>query len=207
MLKEKMFDALKSRYSNLGHSDETLNSVASMAIIGLAEDADDAAIAARASESSVSDMLKTLQSQFDKARGEAKKVTPKEPEGGKHEPTGDGKLDEVLSLLKSQKAESDAIKARLEELEGVNKTKAHDELVARIGKELGMSETVLGLCKQGLSADMDENGIRDALGAKKKALIEEGIKFDDGQAGHRTETQTQAERESAAEWVKEHKVE
>ena len=65
---KKMIEALKKRYSNLGLSEEQLNLVAPMAILGLPETADEAAIDARASESYISDMLKNMQSQADKIR-------------------------------------------------------------------------------------------------------------------------------------------
>jgi hypothetical protein len=76
IMKSKMFDALKKRYSNLGLSDEQLNLVVPMAILGLSDDADAASIDARASESYISDMLKNMQSQSDKIRSLEKK--PKE---------------------------------------------------------------------------------------------------------------------------------
>lgn len=209
-MKQKMLGELKSRYSNLGLSDDQFNLVVPMAVLGLADDADDAAIAARASESYISDMLRNMQSQSDKIRSLEKK--PKgngddDNKGGKHEPTGDGKLDEVLSLLKSQKEANDALQKRLEALEGAGKQKDFDSMVARVGKELNLSPAMLDLCKAGLSSDMDETAVKNALGAKKKALVDEGVKFDDGVGGHHRETQSEAERQEAEEWVKQHKVE
>lgn len=202
---EKMLGALKARYSNLGLSEEVLKSVASMAIIGLDESADDAAIAARASEGYVSDSLKTLQSQFDKVRGEGKRSIKEEPKGEKHEPIEGGAMEEVLSLLKEQKAANESMRSRLDALENAGKVKSFDEMVSRVGKELKMSASILDLCKQGLSSDMDETAVRNALGAKKKALIDEGIKFDD-QSGHLSGTQTQAEQEEASQWVEHNKI-
>lgn len=206
-MKTKMLGELKSRYSNLGLSDDQFNFVVPMAILGLPDDADDAAIAARASESYISDMLKNMQSQSDKIRSLEKKQKEEPKSGNKgDEPGSGGKLDEVLALLKSQKEANDAMQARLEALEGANKTKAFDELVASVGKELNLSASMLDLCKQGLSSDMNEKAIRDALGAKKKALMNEGVRFDDGVPGHYTSSQTDAEKKAAEEWVKAHEV-
>lgn len=205
-MKTKMLGELKSRYSNLGLSDDQFNFVVPMAILGLPDDADDAAIAARASESYISDMLKNMQSQSDKIRSLEKKQKEEQNSGNEGDEPGSGKLDEVLALLKSQKEANDAMQARLEALEGANKTKAFDELVASVGKELNLSASMLDLCKQGLSSDMNEKAIRDALGAKKKALMDEGVRFDDGVPGHYTSSPTDAEKKAAEEWVKAHEV-
>lgn len=205
-----MLSALKTRYSNLGLSDDQFNLVVPMAILGLSDDADEATIAARASESYISDMLKSMQSQADKIRTLEKR--PKdEPipsnKGGKQEPTGDGKMDEVLKLLKAQKDANDAMQKRLEALEGAGKQKDFDSMVARVGSELKLSAAMLDLCKAGLSSDMDEKAVRDALGAKKKALIDEGVRFDEGGSAGNKGAQSQAEQSEAEEWVKQHKVE
>ena len=69
-----------------------------------------------------------------------------------------------------------------------------------------MSADILDLCKQGLSSDMDETAVRNALGSRKKSLIDAGVKFDDGQASHQSGTQTQAEQEEARQWVEQHKI-
>lgn len=209
-MKQKMLSALKTRYSNLGLSDDQFNLVVPMAVLGLADDADEAAIVARASESYISDMLKSMQSQSDKIRTlekKPKKDDDNDNKGGKQEPTGDGKMDEVLSLLKAQKEANDAMQKRLEALEGAGKQKEFDSMVASVGKELKLSAAMLDLCKAGLSSDMDETAVRNALGAKKKALIDEGVRFDEGGSAGGQGTQTQAEREEAKQWVEQHKIE
>ena len=210
-MKTKMFDALKKRYSNLGLSDDQFNLVVPMAILGLPDDADAAAIDARASESYISDMLKNMQSQGDKIRtleGQVKK-DPKDNKGGEPtQPTGNDKLDQVLSLLNQQKEANEALTKRLEALEGAGKQKDFDSTVARIGKELGLKGDLLDLCKAKLSSDMDETAIRDSLGATKKMLIESGVKVEEGQQ-QRSSTEKakeEAERKEAADWVKEHEI-
>lgn len=208
---KKMIEALKKRYSNLGLSEEQLKLVAPMAILGLADDADEAAIDARASESYVSDMLKNMQSQADKIRSLEKnpkdKPAPKDNKGDEPTNHDDGKLDEVLNLLKQQKEENDALKTRLDSLEGKGKQQDFDATVARIGKELGLNGDVLDLCKARLSSDMDEKTIRDSLGAAKKTLIDNGVKVEEGQQtpAYRA-AKEEAERKEAADWVKEHEI-
>lgn len=204
---KKMFEALKKRHSNLGLSDETLNAVASVVVVGLPDDADDAAIEARASESRTSDMLKVLQSQFDKTRAEAAKKGPKGNEGvEKPVEGGEGKLDQVLSLLNEQKTSNEALQKRLEALEGASKQKDFDSKVAGIMEELKIPANLSGLCKSGLSPEMDETALRDKLGAAKKTLIESGVKFADSQTPEAKTTQTEAERKEAEDWVKEHAI-
>lgn len=203
----KMFDALKKRNSNLGLSDEVLKQVASVAVIGLSDDADEVAIEARASESRISDMLKTLQSQFDKVRTEAAKST-KDNNKGVDEPGAgqNGKLDEILAALKDQKDANKQLQDRLSALEGGRKEEKFNSLVDGIMKELKIPASLSDLCKKGLSADMDEQAVRDALGATKKTLSDSGVKMDDGIPLGNRGAQTEAEREEAKNWVQEHKV-
>ena len=111
-----------------------------------------------------------------------------------------------MALLNEQKKTNEALQKRLDDLEGAGKQKDFDSLVKRIGKELGMSASILDLVKPGLSSDMDEKSVRDALGAKKKALVDEGVKFDDGGSQHGNGTQSEAEKEAAKAWVEQHKV-
>ena len=206
-MKTKMLSAFKKRYSNLGLSDEQFKLVVPMAVLGLSDDADEASIDARASESYISDMLKNMQSQSDRIRTLEKKpkVEP-DPSNKGDEPTGDAKLDAIMALLNEQKTTNAALQKRLDDLEGAGKQKDFDSLVSRIGKELHISAAMLDLIKPGLSSDMDETAVRDALGAKKKALIDEGVKFDDGGGQHSGGTQTEAERQAAESWVEAHKV-
>lgn len=208
---KKMTEALKKRYSNLGLSDEQLAKIAPIAILGLADDADEAAIDARASESYISDMLKEMQSQADKIRTLEKKVKddPKGNKGGGSTQDGsDDKLTEVLNLLKEQKDQNDALKTRLDALEGQGKQKDFESRVAQIGKELGLKGDLLDLCKAKLSSNMDDKAIRDTLGAAKKTLVDSGVTVEDGGFQNRDteKAREEADRKEASDWVKEHQV-
>ena len=201
---KKMFDALKKRYSNLGLSDEQLNLVAPMAVLGLSDDADEAAIAARASESYISDMLKNMQSQSDKIRSLEKK--PKEDKGVvEPKPGDDDKMDKILSLLNEQKTSNEALQARLAALEGASRQKDFDSLVSGIMKELNIPASLSDLCKSGLSSDMDEQSVRNKLGATKKTLVDSGVTFSETTPGGKL-AQTEAEKEEALQWAKEHAI-
>ena len=205
---KKMIEALKKRYSNLGLSEEQLNLVAPMAILGLADDADEAAIDARVSESYISDMLKNMQSQADKIRTLEKRPKDEPKPGNKGDEATDPALKEVLALLNEQKDANAAMQTRLEALEGKGKQKDFDALVSSIGKEIGLSGDLLDLCKSRLSSDMDETAVRDSLGAAKKTLIDSGVKIEEGQQ-KRTDSEKAKEeaiRKEAADWVKEHEI-
>lgn len=204
---EKMLNALKKRYPNLGLSDEIFSSVAPMAIIGLSDDADEAALDARAGESYVESMLKTFQSQIDKVRT-GKKNTKGNNKGDEDPDTaGDGKLDEILSLLNQQRESNEALQKRLAALEGADKAKSFDETVSRIAKELNIPSSVLGLCKAGLSPEMEESAIRDSLGASKKVLVDAGVSFSDGGVNLKeNEALLEAKRKEASDWVDRHAI-
>lgn len=202
---KKMVNALKKRYSNLGLSDEIFSSVAPMAIIGLSDDADESALDARAGESYVESMLKTFQSQMDKIRTDAKKKrNTKDDNKGDDDldNAGDGKLDEILSLLNQQRESNEALQNRLAALESADKAKSFDETVSRIAKELKIPSSVLGLCKAGLSPEMEESAIRDSLGASKQVLVNAGVSFSDGGVNlTENEAVLEAKRKEASDWV------
>lgn len=208
-MKTKMLEALKKRYSNLGLSDDQFNLVVPMAVLGLADDADEASIEARASESYISDMLKNMQSQGDKIRTlEAKVGKPGKSNKGDDDDPGEpkGELAEVLKLLKEQKESNAAMQKRLEDLENAGKTKDFEALVGRVARDLHVPAALLDLFKDGLSSDMDEKAVKDAMGAKKKALVDQGVKFADGTQVDTAKAQTEAEAKEAADWVKGHAV-
>lgn len=198
---------LKEQYSNLGLSEETLRSVAPVIFSGMSEDSDESAIAARARESYVSDMLKGLQSQMDRLRTPKKDETKKPPKGEGADERVDKDMPEwAKSLLDEQRKQTEALQSRLEALEGESKTKTFDELVSRVGKELHLQGDILDLCKQGLSSDMDEKAVRNALGAMKQILVSQGVHITEGVDPKDVHTQEQAEMESAKAWAKEHEI-
>ena len=73
-----MTQRLKESYSHLGLPESVLNSVAKVAIIGLAEDVSDEDFDARVKDSSIEEMLKGFQSHADRVRG-GKKVKEVKP--------------------------------------------------------------------------------------------------------------------------------
>lgn len=117
-MKEKIANALKTRYANLGLSKEAFDGVASILEKTISTETD---IAEAISADHVSSFLKSMQSDFDKLRGESstakkaledyKKLHPEEP----NKPTepGNNGLDEFKAMFESQKAEIEAMKAEM----------------------------------------------------------------------------------------------
>lgn len=115
-MKEKIADALKTKYANLGLSKAAFDGVAALLEKTIT---DEAGIESAISESSVSGLLKGLQSDFDKLRGEKstaeksladyKKAHP-ETESGSGDPTdptesGDKRIDELVAQVAKMQTE------------------------------------------------------------------------------------------------------
>lgn len=198
----KMTQKLKELYSNLGLPESILNSVAGAAVIGLGDDADDAAITARANEKGIADMLKAYQSHADSVRTNAKKANQ-----GKNNAEDGKSNDETPSWFKtymdSQSEVQQKLLDRIAVLESAKATEAFDAVVARIGKELNLSGSMLDLCRTGLSSDMDEKTIKDKLGAAKKVLADNGVHFEEKLSSTDESSRRQAEIEAARAWAKE----
>ena len=198
----KMTQKLKELYSNLGLPETILNSVAGAAVIGLGDDADDAAITARANEKGIADMLKAYQSHADKVRTDAKKAIK-----GKNNADDGESSDETPSWFKAYSDGQNEIQQKLLDriavLESAKATEAFDAVVARVGKELSLEGSMLDLCKQGLSSDMDEKTIKDKLGAAKKVLADSGVRFEEKLSSTDESSRRQADIEAARAWAKE----
>ena len=198
----KMTQKLKELYSNLGLPESILNSVAGAAVIGLSEDADDAAITARANEKGIADMLKAYQSHADSVRTNAKKANK-----GKNNAEDGESNDETPSWFKTymdgQSEVQQKLLDRIAVLESAKATEAFDAVVARVGKELNLSGSMLDLCRTGLSSDMDEKTIKDKLGAAKKVLADNGVHFEEKLSSTDESSRRQAEIEAARAWAKE----
>lgn len=165
----------------MGLNDAIFEQVAGIAIVGLAEDADEAAITEKAK--TFEGMLKAFQSETDRRVTEAAKKAGNKG-GDKKDPDPEDKKDEkpawLQEILDAQKQETDALKAKIEALEGANTKKAFDAMVDGIVKELHLDklpEVQLDLVKKGLSSDMDETAVRDSLGKIAKSYVDAGFKL------------------------------
>lgn len=202
-LKEKMANKLKELYSNLGFSQDVLANVSESAVIGLSDDADDAAIEARAK--GFEGMLKAFQSNTEKRVTEAVAKAGEKNKGGEgpKNPAVGGEPDWFKAYRESQEAERKALQDKLNALEGANRTKSFDELVAKHAKGLGLSGDLLEMAKATLSADMDEDAVKNALGKAKKTLMEAGAKIgSEERPAQMSKTEEDKMRADAAAWVK-----
>lgn len=176
-----MAKTLKERYSNLGLSKEVLNSVAAVAVVGLADDADDAAILAKATSPEIAEMVKVFQKTMDKRVTEAQRAAEGKNKGD-DEPIQPGDDNDapawMKEYMKTQQELNKSLTEKIAALEGSNKQRSFDELCATVGKELGLNDKLLGLCKAGLSPDSDETAIRDHFGSVKKTMIDAGARID-----------------------------
>lgn len=203
-MKEKMAKTLKERYSNLGLSKEVLNSVAAVAVVGLADDADDAAILARATSPEIADMVKTFQKTMDKRVTEAQRAAEDKNKGEDDDPIQTGKEAPawMKEYMKTQQDLNKSLSDKIAALEGASKKRNFDELCASIGKELGLNDKLLGLSKAGLSPDSDETAIRDHFGSVKKTLLDSGAQIDGEGTRETIETDNDEDlRSEAREWV------
>lgn len=202
-LKEKMANKLKELYSNLGFSQEVLVSVSESAIVGLADDADDAAIEARAK--GFEGMLKAFQSNTEKRVTDAVAKANKGDgnKGGDGHTQTEGEPEWFKTYRESQEAERKALKDQLDKLEGAGRQKSFDDLVAKHANVLGLSGDLLEMAKATLSADMDEDAIKNALGKAKKTLMEAGARVgSEERTPQMTKTEEEKMRADAAAWVK-----
>lgn len=202
-LKEKMANKLKELYSNLGFSQEVLVSVSESAIVGLADEADDAAIEARAK--GFEGMLKAFQSNTEKRVTDAVAKANKGDgnKGGDGHTQTEGEPEWFKKYRESQEAERKALKDQLDKLEGAGRQKSFDDLVAKHANVLGLSGDLLEMAKATLSADMDEDAIKNALGKAKKTLMEAGAKVgSEERTTQMTKTEEEKMRADAAAWVK-----
>lgn len=120
-MKVKIVNALKTAYANLGLSEKALDGVAAFLEKTIKEESEiDAAI----KEASVANLLKVYQSELDSERGKASKAAKDLEELKKSLNKGNDKPDvekeeesELMTLLKSMKADNEALKARLDKQE------------------------------------------------------------------------------------------
>lgn len=198
---QKMTKKLKELYSNYGLPENVLTSVAAVAVNGLDDSCTDEELLERAKAPSVVDFLKSLQSHSDKIRTDALKAAKGKT---KDDPTNGE--DDVPDYVKSILEQNEKMAKRIEDLENARTAKDFDSLVSKVAKDLGIDAAVLDLVKPGLSSDMDENAIKDKLGAAKKTLSERGATFKEQLKPQTSAAELEAQREEALKWAKEHEV-
>lgn len=206
-LKERMSNKLQELYSSLGFSKDVLNDVAEFAVSGLDENCDDAALEAHAK--GFEGMLKSFQSNTEKRVTEAVKRASEEKNKSGQQTSQQQQQQQqgdepawFKTYREAREAEEKKLREEIESLRSAKFTEDFDKVVKRVAKGLGLSGEVLELAKAGLSSDMDENAVKDALGKAKKTLIEAGAKIgSEERTPQMTQSEEEAARKAAASWV------
>ena len=197
-MKEKLFNALKQKYSNLGLSDETLQSVAeSLANTGLVTDEN--------LDTVEEIMLKGFQSRFDRMRTEnanyKKEIETLKGSGGDPKKTEPKDENEEPGWFKAYREEQEEkINALTAENEKAKEEKAkadRKDLILKKAKELKISQERID---EGflISDDMDEKAIGEYL-AKVKSN-EAAKSLEDRSPFSLSSTAEESKRE-AEEWA------
>ena len=202
-MKEKIYNRLKQDFSNLGLSDELLQSVAaSLEATGLVND-DNLATVIKRQEN----MLKSYQSNFDKLRTEGagykRELEELKARGGQGGGQQKQPKDEMLELFNKYKEENDKkLNALIEENTKFKAEKAKSERSAMIlakAKELKISKSRI---EEGFAIPdyMDEAGIATYLSKVKKNEVAKGL--EDRSSAFSLSTSEDQGKELAKEWAK-----
>lgn len=155
-MKQKIVNALKTEYANLGLSDKALNGVASFLEKTIT---DESGIAAAIKEASVADLLKIYQSEIDSERGKASKAVKDfedykkaHPSGSPEPPKPHEQNDEVLTLLKQIQDDNKSLKARLDAKEKeVSDANVINAVKAALRNSRRTNEKVIDLTLKGVA--------------------------------------------------------
>lgn len=170
-MKDKIFNALKQKYSHLGLGDETLQSVAeSLANTGLVTEENlDTVVAGQES------MLKGYQSTFDRMRTEnanyKKEIETLKGKGGdpnKTEPNNDNEEPGWFkAYLKRQEEKEAAAKAEADKVKAAADRK---DLILKKAKEAGIPEWRI---KEGfaIGEEADESAIKSYMDSIKQNIV------------------------------------
>lgn len=170
-MKEKLFNALKQKYSNLGLGDETLKSVAdSLVNTGLVTEENlDTVVAGQES------MLKGYQSTFDRMRTEnanyKKEIETLKGKGGdpnKTEPNNDNEEPGWFKAYLKRQEEKEA--AAKEEADKVKAAADRKDLILKKAKEAGIPEWRI---KEGfaIGEEADESAIKSYMDSIKQNIV------------------------------------
>ncbi len=81
-------------------------------------------------------------------------------------------FDEKLKTLQTQ---NDELQKKVTGYENSDKERQFSELKKRVAKEIGLSDTALGLVEGKLNSEMDETKVSEVLASCKKSLVELGL--------------------------------
>ena len=199
-MKEKIFQQLKQKYSNLGLTEEVLRSVAeSLEATGIVNDDNlDTVVAGQGV------MLKSYQSSIDKVRTEGanwkKELDELKGNGGGQKRNPD-KYEEPEWFKKYREEQEEKISALTTANEQAKAEKARAErnnLILATAKKLGISQERIdeGFA---IADDLDEAGIETYLAKVKKNEVAKGL--EEGGSAFKLSNQAESSKELAKEWA------
>ncbi len=107
-------------------------------------------------------------------------------------------FDEKLKTLQTQ---NDELQKKVAGYENSDKERQFSELKKRVAKEMGLSDTALGLVEGKLNPEMDETKVSEVLASCKKSLVELGLTPIEGSRVNANAAQIAAKR--AEDFLKE----
>lgn len=199
-MKDKIFQQLKQKYSNLGLAEDVLKSVAeSLAATGIVNDENlDTVVAGQGV------MLKSYQSSIDKVRTEGanwkRELDELKGKGGGQQQQP-GKDEEPEWFKKYRKEQEDKISALTTANEQAKAEKARAErnnLILNTAKKLKISQERIdeGFA---IADDLDEAGIETYLAKVKKNEVAKGL--EEGSSAFTLSNQAENSKELAKEWA------
>lgn len=199
-MKDKIFQQLKQKYSNLGLAEDVLKSVAeSLVATGIVNDENlDTVVAGQGV------MLKSYQSSIDKVRTEGanwkRELDELKGKGGGQQQQP-GKDEEPEWFKKYRKEQEDKISALTTANEQAKAEKARAErnnLILNTAKKLKISQERIdeGFA---IADDLDEAGIETYLAKVKKNEVAKGL--EEGSSAFTLSNQAENSKELAKEWA------
>ena len=199
-MKEKIFQQLKQKYSNLGLTEEVLRSVAeSLEATGIVNDDNlDTVVAGQGV------MLKSYQSSIDKVRTEGanwkKELDELKGNGGgqKRNPDKDEEPEWFKKYREEQEEKISALTTANEQAKAEKARAERNNLILATAKKLGISRERIdeGFA---IADDLDEAGIETYLAKVKKNEVAKGL--EEGGSAFTLSNQAENSKELAKEWA------
>ena len=199
-MKDKIFQQLKQKYSNLGLAEDVLKSVAeSLAATGIVNDENlDTVVAGQGV------MLKSYQSSIDKVRTEGanwkRELDELKGKGGgqQQQPGKDEEPEWFKKYRKEQEEKISALTTANEQAKAEKARAERNSLILNTAKKLKISQERIdeGFA---IAYDLDEAGIETYLAKVKKNEVAKGL--EEGSSAFTLSNQAENSKELAKEWA------
>ena len=199
-MKDKIFQQLKQKYSNLGLAEDVLKSVAeSLAATGIVNDENlDTVVAGQGV------MLKSYQSSIDKVRTEGanwkRELDELKGKGGgqQQQPEKDEEPEWFKKYRKEQEEKISALTTANEQAKAEKARAERNSLILNTAKKLKISQERIdeGFA---IADDLDEAGIETYLAKVKKNEVAKGL--EEGSSAFTLSNQAENSKELAKEWA------